>query len=923
MSTRIATVTVVFALIALVPTVGCAQGEGQDEEIVYRADFGDGLPEGWKKGVAVLDGLPDGVAGAVGAEAGQDIESSHQWVDGHFTVADGLHFNYRAMLTNPQWYQLFMFCKKPGQEAEEMNLYESKPAVDAAAAGEWRVVSVPFSDFVGTTGPNQGNAPLPGEVCWMYFWSFQGRDLGMLVDLVWVTQGEPESVPAAEVTSDARGLEGPTWSFEPERDTFEPTALFDLRSLNEEIAGQSGFVRQSDDGNDFVLGDGTPARFWALNTSAHNKHELFPAPDLARHARFLAKRGVNMARAHTNVTPEGGDLSAVNEGERENLWRTVAAMKQEGIYTTFSPYWAASSRVKPEMGVLDTGGEVGNHGLLFFDPRLQAAYKSWMKQILTEPNPHTGIPLSEDPGLAIIQLQNEDSLLFWTSQGIKGEAGAELRRQFAQFLTRKYGSPQQALDAWEGTSIEGDNLQAGEVGLYIIWELTQEREGAGRNQRCSDQMEFFTETMRDFNLMMGEYLRNELGCKQLINAGNWRTADNVRMLDAERYSYAANEVMAVNRYYTGIHQGEHQGWAIINGDVLTDDSVLLQPRNLPVTVKQVNGHPFIIPESSWVPPLGYQSEGPFLVAAYQSLNGVDAYYWFATGEEDWRQPSSANGYMPSIGKWVCHTPMLMGQWPAAALMYRLGYIRQGSPAVHERRALQDLWRRSMPIIAEDAGYDPNRDAGDIAPESNVKGGVDPLAYLVGPVVVDYDADPATSEVADLDAYINAAAQTVSSITGELSLDYGNGICTLNAPRAQGVTGFLGASGSFRLADVLIESGNDYATVLVVAMDDRPLGESGKVLVQVGTVERPTGWKTRPATVKVGDESREGEKVVNFGTAPWQIVEADVTLSIANGSLTKATVLDPNGMPADEIALEDADGMKRLSFPPDALYVVLQ
>ena len=67
-----------------------------------------------------------------------------------------------------------------------------------------------------------------------------------------------------------------------------------------------------------------------------------------------------------------------------------------------------------------------------------------------------------------------------------------------------------------------------------------------------------------------------------------------------------------------------------------------------LTLKQVDGYPMIVPESSWVPPLGYQSEGPFLVAAYQSLTGVDIYYWFAMGEEDWRQPSSANGYMPSV-----------------------------------------------------------------------------------------------------------------------------------------------------------------------------------------------------------------------------------------------------------------------------------
>ena len=29
--------------------------------------------------------------------------------------------------------------------------------------------------------------------------------------------------------------------------------------------------------------------------------------------------------------------------------------------------------------------------------------------------------------------------------------------------------------------------------------------------------------------------------------------------------------------------------------------------------------------------------------------------------------------------------------------------------VYEQRSLADLWRRRRPIIAEDAGYDPNRD----------------------------------------------------------------------------------------------------------------------------------------------------------------------------------------------------------------------
>ena len=36
-----------------------------------------------------------------------------------------------------------------------------------------------------------------------------------------------------------------TWAFDPPRDEFSPEARFDLRSLNEKVAGQSGFrVRQ-------------------------------------------------------------------------------------------------------------------------------------------------------------------------------------------------------------------------------------------------------------------------------------------------------------------------------------------------------------------------------------------------------------------------------------------------------------------------------------------------------------------------------------------------------------------------------------------------------------------------------------------------------------------------------------------------------
>ena len=56
-----------------------------------------------------------------------------------------------------------------------------------------------------------------------------------------------------------------SWAFAPPEDKFTDNALLDLRSLNEKVAGEKGFLRLSEDGNSFVLGDGTPVRFWAVD----------------------------------------------------------------------------------------------------------------------------------------------------------------------------------------------------------------------------------------------------------------------------------------------------------------------------------------------------------------------------------------------------------------------------------------------------------------------------------------------------------------------------------------------------------------------------------------------------------------------------------------------------------------------------------
>ena len=102
-------------------------------------------------------------------------------------------------------------------------------------------------------------------------------------------------------------------------------------------------------------------------------------------------------------------------------------------------------------------------------------------------------------------------------------------------------------------------------GDAIIWHLTQPPSG-GLKKRLDDQLQFLAETMRRFNAQTARYLREELQCQQLINAGNWKTVNPIRLNDVERWTYAANEVMAVNRYYDTVHLGPERAWRVNKGD---------------------------------------------------------------------------------------------------------------------------------------------------------------------------------------------------------------------------------------------------------------------------------------------------------------------------------------------------------------------
>ena len=750
--------------------------------------------------------------------------------------------------------------------------------------------------------------------------------------------------------------DAPTWAFEPAEDPYSDEALLDLRHLNEESAGQHGFVRRTPDGAGLLRGDGKPLRLWAIDSKLFRTHvkrrggewkEVYSAETLERHFSFLAKRGINAVRIHGDISPTGSQpITEVNAREVEAIQRYVAVAKKHGIYVILSPYWAKAKIPDGWEGALP-GMYPGDRpwGLVFFDPAFQAAYRGWLRQLLTGPNPH-GPVLKDEPAIAVLQMFNEDSPLFPTFDKLPGAQKLAIGRRFHAWAMERYGDTEGIRKEWGRAKRKGDDWEGGVFGLYSVRALGSKPSGArrGPERRMRDQLEFIGESMRAFYAETNRFLAEDLGCKQLTNGSNWKTASVTKLNDVERWANAGADVLAVNRY-TGAtgHIGwtrikgrweKTQGWRVDPGHLVTFDSVLRNPHRLPTNLRHLARTPMMITESSWKHPARYQSEGPFLVAAYGSLSGLDAFTWFNAKVPEWHADprrkvfpvkEGERGY--ALDKWSAVVPQIAGAWPANAVIYRRGLVREGAAVVREERRLESLWERLPPPLPEGGSFDPNRDARPPKDEGLEvgEGQLSPLAFLAGRVEWSVgDADEL--EVQGLSDALSTPGR-VRSVTGELELDYVRGFARMDTPQAQGATGFWrDAGGEVALSTVTIRSANEYAAIQAVALDERPLAESRKVLVQFASTARPTGWELQGGTFPHPKEAEEieGHRIEWTGEPPWRIASAvQTTLEIANPRLARATLLDPNGYAVRELELAETETKRKLTLPPETMYVLLR
>lgn len=859
----------------------------------------------WWEGEEAVDHNFDNTAFAPGGLDSPELLSGGNWLNTQANVSEGQKYA-KWQVTVPATGSWYIYARK---------FWHHGPFEWRFGQGPWRDASkvslldnVDLRQFINANWVLLGKYELQAGTQSFEIRLVNSTDAAACFDCFALT--DELWFPSGKLKPDEKsGLaETGWWAFEPGTDDFQPSPL-DMRALNHPTAGAKGFLKRQ--GMDFVFEqDPTPYRFWAVNTG-YDWVEM-PGEYVGYLARKLAKAGVNLVRVHGPLfDPDAASLEEINWERIRLLHYFVAVMAQEGIYTELSFYFPLWTPIKESYGIpgYETIGNKNPFGLLFFDEKLQAAHRAWLKAALETTNLFTGMALKDDPALALVELCNEDNYFFWTfnpGEMIPVEAIAPLEEAFGEWAGEKYGSIQAAFDTWDWPQ-ERDDAASGRAQLQGAWFMTAEgaRNTPKGGLRMQDQVRFLAESQRGFYEQTLQWLRSEVGLKCPTISSNWITADGATLGAIDKWTNAACEVMDRHAYFDAEHVTE-RGWQLGVGDKYRDRLALKEPEAFSLREVQYEGHPCLISEYALSMINNYRLDQSFLAATYGALEGVDGLVHFSLDGPGWAQ---------SLGKWPLMEPTVLGQFPLAALLYRRGDVPEAAPVFYQGLALDDLFALKGTGIEEPMNVDNLRAAG-IPPGGTVTGGesrLDPWAFYVGKVVRSFEPGAETRAV-DLSPYIDREQQTIKSLDGSLLWDVKRGLATVDTPHSQGATGLIGAAAPIELSALTINFGLEYGTVLLASLTDSPLADSGSLLLQLGAQARTYGWQ----------ESPEGElmKVENLGGPPLQVrkLQGALTLTFPGAEGLTVRALDPNGVPLErELQVVKSTGKLTLSLEPDVLY----
>jgi hypothetical protein len=698
------------------------------------------------------------------------------------------------------------------------------------------------------------------------------------------------------------------FTFDAPDDSYTNAALLDLRSMSPERAGTNGWIVNREGW--FAEEDtGKKVRFLAVNGPVPwGRGKPFGSPEKRRKlAALLSKRGVNLMR----IGPVRG-AHKMNDDQVQGFLDLVEAGAEYGIYTGvcfFFPYETIISSIP--------GYEKKGAGsLVYFHPEAKRAYFELLEKLVHTPDNKTGKALTQNKAVAYIEIINEDNLFFHTYKPSKMPSAVQevAEKQYGAWLMNRYGGLEEALAAWGGDAAgrPRDNPAEGRMELHDAssfmdadWAWDQRDP-----ERAVDQLRYMVELQMNFFNDVEEQLR-QWGYKGCVLATNWKTV-SPRLLNAlDKYTNTTGDMLDRHAYFNTPHENAKHGNSIKENGIYASDSALNDPLLLIAGV-EYKGYPEILSEYQYPAPNQFRAESVWLGAHYGALLDIDGFSFNEIHAAEWQNRLRVFNVL---------TPLTTQQFPAAAYVYRNGLIQTAEPVAEQTLNPEDLIQLRGSAFWDQMNIDELR-AGEIRGDGQeIPEALDPFMWMVGPVRIGFGEETLAPEVMNLDDFIDREEKTIRSRTGELKWDYGRGVVTADAPGVQSACGFLSKAGTIELSQCTIEIENRYASLWIVALDGKSVSESEKILVQIMTEERPTGWEEEPAmfTDKEGVEHK-GHKILKSGGGGWQIrsVMGRIRFKRSDASNLVVTPLDANFYARGKII----QGAETLELLPDCLHYII-
>src|SRR3984885_6858956 len=568
----------------------------------------------------------------------------------------------------------------------------------------------------------------------------------------------------------------------------------DVSFLLEAPAGKHGFVKVQN--GHLATGDGQRIRFWGVNITDWSKgsRQVPSKDDAAFWAATLARFGVNSVRFQflDLEVPRGliakgaGNTRSLDPEQLDREDYFIAELEKRGIYIDFN--LLVGRPFQEGDGVQDAKLlRQGAKGTSFYDARLIELQKEYAQQLLSHVNPYTKLRYTDDPAVAIVEINNENAI----------NVGFRAPSQFYEDeLTTIYGR-------WLSKHRSQDEIAK----LRVICGIAPDapvpllgRRGQGAqapSDRFYAEAEFYNDLQQSYFADMEKYIKQTLGSKSLVLA----TADHSHSGSGYPILLATTSMDIID----GHTYWQHPEYYVKKSPMVNDpfNSTVVE-----LSRSAIAGKPYTVSEVNNPFPNNYAGEGIPVLAAYGGFQDWDGIFWYTF------EPKFDPAWKAYVGDPfdISLDPVKMPELAAGALMFLRADIQKAQTIVKRTYSEKQVFD-SMLIPPSDRPYFTPGFPLDLPLEHQVR-----ISSLDGPATLPF---PQASQ-----------SDTIQSDTGQLAWHRSSnkdGWVTVDSPKSQAMIGFLKSDG-VSITNLAANVENAFCTILLTSIGGDPIAKTSRLLL---------------------------------------------------------------------------------------------